>query len=244
MSLYIVILLTVAAFLTSIISATIGMAGGIVLLSFMTFFMELQNIVPVHGMVQLVSNISRTVSLRKFVFMPIVYPTLIGLPIGTYISTQLITSIENKEIFYFLISGLIFYTLFKPKKLPALKIPYWGFGILAVVQGILGPLVGATGPAIAAFYLRDDLNKEQMVATKAINQTFGHALKIPAFIYLGFDYLAFGMLTLLMCGAVIFGTQFGVKILHKIDEKTFRMIFRAALFVAAMRVLYKAIISF
>ncbi len=255
MSIFAILLLSVTAFLTAIISATIGMAGGIVLLSVMTFFItDHTTLIAVHGVTQLASNTTRSFKLRQHIYMPIIWPTLIGLPIGTYISTQLIQSIEHKEVFFFLVAALIFYTVFKPKKLPALKIPFWGFGFLAVIVGILGLLIGATGPLMAPFYLRDDLSKEQIVATKALNQTYGHLLKIPAIIYLSrlqgihpikFDYLEKDNLILigLMVAAVILGTHYGVKLLKKINEKTFRIVFKVALLAAACRVTYKAIMA-
>lgn len=237
------IILTISAALTAVISATAGMAGGIVLLSIMTFFLDLSVIVPVHGVVQLASNSTRTLALFKHIEKRILFPMMFGLPIGTFIATQIITSIENKEIFYFLIAALIFYVLFKPKKLPHLKIPFWSFGILGVLVGILNPLIGATGPFMAPFYLRDDLTKEQIVATKACAQAFGHLLKIPAFLYLGFDYSKYLLLTALMIAGVVLGTRYGVGLLKKINEKTFRLIFRSALFIAACRILYKGLVS-
>ena len=246
MSTIAIIILTVAACFTAIISATIGMAGGIVLLSIMTFFItDHLTLITIHAITQLTSNTTRSFKLKKHIFMPIIIPSLIGLPIGTFISVQIIQSIENKEVFFFFIAAIIFYTLFKPKKLPALKIPYWGFGILAVVVGIFNLLIGATGPLMAPFYLRDDLTKEQIVATKALNQAFGHLLKIPAIIYLGFDYFQAETITLITCmiGAVILGTHYGVKFLKKINEKLFRIIFKSALFLAACRVSYEAMNS-
>ncbi|MEZ4743542.1 MAG: sulfite exporter TauE/SafE family protein [Bdellovibrionota bacterium] len=237
------LILTFSAVFTSVISAVIGMAGGIVLLSIMTFFLDLSTIVPIHGFVQLTSNFSRSLRLRQHIEKRILIPTIIGLPIGTFISTQIIRSVSNKEIFYFLIATLIFYVLFKPKKLPQLKIPFWSFGILAIVVGILGPLIGATGPLMAPFYLRNDLNKEQIVATKASAQMAGHLLKVPAFLYLGFDYSKYLLLILLMSIGVIIGTNVGVSILSKINESTFRLTFRTALFIAACRITYKALAS-
>ncbi len=165
MSLFIIITLSICSFFTATLSAIIGMAGGIVLLAIMTFFLDLSVIVPIHGIVQLVSNTTRTLSLYPYIEKRIFFPSLIGLPLGTFVSTQIIAHISNREIFYFLIAALIFYTLFKPKKLPKLKIPFWSFGILSLVAGILNPLIGATGPFTAPFYLRDDLSKEQIIAT-------------------------------------------------------------------------------
>ena len=235
-----VVVLGLAAFVTSALSATIGMAGGIVLLSVMTFFLNLAVLVPIHGLVQLASNTTRTLKLRGHIVRPIVFPVVIGLCAGTYVATQIISSIEHREVFYLLIAALIFYTIFKPQRLPNLVIPYWAFGLLGFAVGVLSPLIGATGPLTAPFFLRDDFTKEQIVATKAFTQTIGHLLKIPAFLYLGFDYSKYLGLTLIMICGVVGGTYFGVGLLKKIDEQTFRTIFKIALFVAACRVTYKA----
>ena len=53
------ILLAAAAFLTAILSAIVGMAGGITLLSVMLLNLEPLVAIPLHGAVQLVSNGSR-----------------------------------------------------------------------------------------------------------------------------------------------------------------------------------------
>lgn len=240
MSIWIVtLILTIASFFAAGISAVIGMAGGIILLSIMTFFLDLSILIPIHGIVQLASNSSRALSLRESVETRILAPSIFGLIIGTAISTQLIQWIPNRESFYILIVALILYVLFKPKKLPALKIPYWAFGVLGLVAGVLNPIIGAIGPLIAPFFLREDLTKEQIIATKAATQTVGHLLKIPAFLYLGFDYLNHWVLISFMVLGVILGTQMGVRILKKVNEKTFRLVFRTALLIAALRLTYK-----
>ena len=175
-----VIILSFSSFFTAIISAVAGMAGGIVLLSIMTFFMSYQTIVPIHGCVQLVSNSTRCWLLRKNISWDIFIPFIIGLPLGTVIAVMLIKSIPSKDYFLLAIALLIFYTLFKPKKMPKLMIPKWCFSFIGFAVGFLGPLIGATGPMMAPFFLRDDLNKEQVVATKSSVQTMGHLIKIPA----------------------------------------------------------------
>ena len=68
------LVLVAAAFATSILSAIIGMAGGIVLLSVMLLFMEPLEAIPLHGAVQLVSNGSRTWIQRTHVERGIVCP--------------------------------------------------------------------------------------------------------------------------------------------------------------------------
>ena len=52
-------LLCLVAVFSSVISGVIGLAGGTILISFMTLFVPVQSIVPIHGCIQLASNSSR-----------------------------------------------------------------------------------------------------------------------------------------------------------------------------------------
>ena len=57
--------LTFVGFATSILSAVVGMAGGITLLSVMLLFYDPLVAIPLHGVVQLISNSSRAVIQRR-----------------------------------------------------------------------------------------------------------------------------------------------------------------------------------
>lgn len=242
MSPLVITILFISTSLAAIISAVSGMGGGIVLLSIMTVFLPMKLIVPIHGMIQLFSNSARTWFLRHSVIKKIFCWFLVGLPFGTLLSIKIIKTIENQEVFLVLIAVLIFYSVFKPKKLPELKIPYWAFSFIGFIVGFLGPLIGATGPMIAPFFIRDDFSKEQIIATKSSVQILGHLIKIPTFIYLGFNYQEHSYLIAILVVAALIGTKFGVKILGSVKDNHFRIIFKSALFLAGIRILYKVII--
>ena len=81
MAVVFIILGTVLA--TSILSGVIGMAGGIILLSVMLLFLEPLTVIPLHGVVQLVSNSSRTWIQREHVERSIVWRYALPLlPLG------------------------------------------------------------------------------------------------------------------------------------------------------------------
>lgn len=242
MSPLILTFLFICASLTSIISAVSGMGGGVVLLSILTIFLNISVIVPIHGIVQLISNSTRTWLLRDNVIKKIFLWFCLGIPIGTMIAIKIIKSIQNQEIFLIFIAILIFYSVFKPKKLPEIKLPFWCFSFIGIAVGILGPLVGATGPFIAPFFIRSDFTKEQIVATKSSVQVVGHLVKLPTFFYLGFNYFEHINLIVVLTAGALLGTHLGVKILGKIQDKSFRYIFKGALLLAGIRVLYKVLI--
>lgn len=234
-----VLILTAVAFFTSIISGVIGMAGGVTLFAVMTFFLPLNVIIPVHGMNQLFSNTLRSYFLRRYIRWRVFFYFLVGVPFGAFIAILIVKKFAYQDFALLLIALLIAYTLFKPKKMPHIKISERQFFFLGLVSSFLGIFVGATGPFIAPFFLRDDFSKEEIVATKASVQFLVHSIKIPTFIYLSFDYLAYIDLILLMVVGAAFGTKVGVSLLGRINDQIFRWIYRVALFAALVRILYK-----
>lgn len=98
-------------------------------------------------------------------------------------------------------------------------------------------------PLMAPFFLRDDLTKEGIISTKSSVQTVGHLIKIPVFLSVGFPYMEHILLISILTIAAVIGTRVGVHLLGKINEKVFRVIFRSALFLAAVRLIYKVTIT-
>ncbi len=232
--------LSIASLLTAVLSALCGMGGGVILLSIMTLFLPLSIIVPVHGLVQLFANFSRTFFLRSYINKVLVLSFAIGLPFGGALAISLLKKIDNTAIPYLLIAAIIFYTIFKPKKLPSISLGFKHFWLLGFLVGLFGPLIGSTGPFLAQFFIRDDLSRQEVVSNKAAIQFLGHLIKIPVFLSLGFQYQDYGLLTAIMIVCGIIGTNYGVKLLHVIEDSTFMKIFKIALTMAAIRLLYKA----
>ncbi|MHC4225110.1 MAG: hypothetical protein ACYSUN_14050, partial [Planctomycetota bacterium] len=76
-------ILGAAALATSALSAIVGMAGGITLLTVMLVFLDPLVAIPVHGAVQMVSNSSRAVIQRRHLRWGIIARyALLLLPMG------------------------------------------------------------------------------------------------------------------------------------------------------------------
>ena len=234
-----IIILSLCAIFTSIISAIAGMGGGVLLLSMMTFFLPYHLIIPIHGIVQLTSNLSRAYYLRKNVRWDFFNYFLIGTPIGFSISYFILKNFKSPNFFYLILASFILYVVFKPKKLPELKLKGFQWTILGIISAVQSSLLGATGPLLAVFFVRDDLKKEEIISTKAMQQLVTHALKIPLFLSLDFSYSDYSILIISMSACALIGTLGGVKILSKFDEKLFKKIFKSVLFISAIRLIYK-----
>ncbi|MEM8593814.1 MAG: sulfite exporter TauE/SafE family protein [Pseudomonadota bacterium] len=230
-----------AAVFTAMISGVIGMGGGVALLAIMSIVMPLQMVIPIHGVLQLNSNVMRSVLLHNYIQKKVVFAFMLGTPVGAFGAYFFVQSFFSEAFVLSLIVLFIVYSVFKPKEFPSLMLNQWQFTILAVFSGFMGILIGATGPLLAPFFLRDDYTKEQLVATKACSQIIIHLTKLPVFLALGFDYLAHLDLFLLMILGIVLGTAFGVRILKGTSDRYFMIIYKVVLCVVAIRLIAKVI---
>ena len=119
-------------------------------------------------------------------------------------------------------------------------LPRWVFLPAGFLGGIITVLIGASGPYLAAFFLRDDMDRHQIVATKAAIQTVGHLVKIPAFMSIGFAYREHLDLILPLIACAVVGTIIGTRILRRMREGVFQIAFRVFLAALALRLILDA----
>jgi uncharacterized membrane protein YfcA len=224
-----VIVLIVASFVTATVSGILGMAGGVTLLGVMTALLPSPIVVPLHGAVQLASNWTRTWAFRKHVRWPIFFvfmaPAVAGVGIAAGIWADLSLTWFRAWVGVFILAFLV-WRRFKPT---LRNPPLWSYALLGLSAGLLGIFVGATGPFLAPFFLRDDFDNEEVIATKAVCQMWIHLLKVPAFLALSFDYTPYLPVLGALIAAVIGGTYFGKHLLKMISKERFVFWFQAVL---------------
>jgi uncharacterized membrane protein YfcA len=110
---------------------------------------------------------------------------------------------------------------------------------IGFVAGVIGIFFGAIGPFIAPFFLRNDILKEELVATKATVQLITHFLKIPLFGFIGINVFHYWPLILILSIFLITGTIIGKKLLNKLSKKHFKIIFKIILTLIAIQMLVK-----
>ena len=85
------VILIVAAFITSSISAVLGMGGGIILLGIMALLIpDGYVVIALHGIIQLVSNITRSYVFREHIKGEIIRQYLPGAAFGLCLSSFII----------------------------------------------------------------------------------------------------------------------------------------------------------
>jgi uncharacterized membrane protein YfcA len=229
------------------------MGGGIILLGIMAIMIpEGYTVVALHGIIQLVSNFTRSYVFQQHIKKDIIrqyFPgAVLGLSLSALIIFLLITlfQVESaKEIKIDFLKPLIglFIIWFLFGRRPNPKDDQSNFFGVGIVSGITTVFIGATGPLIAPFFLKGKLTKETIIANKAVCQAISHSGKIPLFIYFfQFDYFAEMKLLIPLVIAVFIGTNFGKKILAFIPERVFQFLFRAALIIIAVKLIIDPLI--
>ena len=242
------VILIVAAFITSSISAVLGMGGGIILLGIMALIIpEGYIVVALHGIVQLISNLTRSFVFRDHIRKEIISQYLPGAILGLSLSSIIIFTLisffqvesatEIKIDFLKPLIGIfILWFLFGKRHKIKTKHPHF-FGVGAL-SGLCTVFIGATGPLIAPFFLKGKLTKENIIANKAACQAISHFGKIPLFI-LFFEFNYFSELEVLvpLTIAVFVGTNVGKQVLQFIPETVFRLLFRGMRTIIAIKLI-------
>ena len=237
------IILLVACFATATVSAILGMAGGVTLLGVMTALLPAPVVVPLHGVVQLASNWTRTWAFRRHVRWPIFFvfmaPAVLGVAIAATIRADLELTWFRAWVGVFIL-GFLVWRRYKPE---LRNPPLWSYAVLGLAAGMLGIFVGATGPFLAPFFLRDDFDNEEVIATKAVCQTWIHLLKVPAFLALSFDYGPYAPMLAALIAAVIGGTYFGKHLLKLISKERFVFWFQLVLALLAVYLIVSTFVT-
>jgi len=227
------------AFATSILSAIVGMAGGIILLSVMLLFLEPLVAIPLHGVVQLVSNSSRTWVQRSHVQWPIIGAySLLLVPmsfVGLRIAESLSPPVARLLIGVFVLTATWAPSLLLMGAHPEQANPRRRFVVLGGVVGMINMTVGATGPLIAPFFLNLGLARQGVIGTKAASQALGHFVKIAVFGIAGFVYADYAAMLVVLCAMVVAGTWVGSQALESVNELWFKRLFKTALTAVALR---------
>ena len=237
-------LLCGASIATGALSAVVGMAGGITLLALMLLFMDPFVAIPIHGVVQLVSNLSRTVAQRHHVRWGLL--ACFGAPLlpMAFAGIALSRSVPRAgaEI---AIGVFVLVATWRPAWLRfgvdrrgrARGAP--GRRMLAAgsVVGLFSTTVGATGPIAAPFFLHLGLDRRGLIGTQAASQTLQHLAKIVVFGAVGFAFRDWALPLAALSATALAGTWLGTRLLDRVSEADFRALYMGVLTVVALRLL-------
>ena len=234
--------LCLLSFVGSLIAASLGLGGGLLVLATMTLVLPPAVLIPIHGVVQIGSNGFRALIMPRHVKYAIVPAFMVGTLIGAAVGGKMVVSLDV-WVLQAVLGLFVLYATWAPKFRSSDPGPAKFFGV-GVVGGFGTMFVGGTGPLVAPFVNAACGERQQVVATHATLMTFQHLFKVIAFGLLGF---AFGPYIPLLVGLLLFGalgTLAGRNILNRLPEHVFRIGLRTILTLLATRLLYEAAVGY
>ncbi|MGM0951523.1 MAG: sulfite exporter TauE/SafE family protein [Pseudomonadota bacterium] len=233
--------LLLASALTSMITATLGAGGGVLLLVLMATWIPPAAIIPVHGMIQLGSNAGRATLTRRHVDWKVIAAFAPGVLVGAGLGAWLLVELPS-YLWQLTIALFVLYLCWGPK-LPKASFGAPGIFLASAVTSFISLFVGATGPLVAAFIKQMHTDRFRTVATFATAMVLQHAPKVLVFGVAGFVFSEWLLFILAMIACGFAGTWIGLHLLHSMSNRWFSLIFNIVLTLLALRLLWQAALS-
>lgn len=218
--------LFIASFIAWFLSMLAGGGSPFILIPTISLLLGAQSVAPVITTGLLMGNAQRGLVLWQHVDWRVTAWYVPGATIGALIGCYGLTQIHVEGLQLLFGVGLLIMVvnhLLAPKE-SQLTVKLWYFLPLSWLNAIGSGLIGSTGPVMNPVYLSYGLEKEAMVATKAINKAALHLVKLAAYAAFGSlnqDYLAYGLVIGL--GAIP-ANWLGKQVLAKMSVQQFRQL--------------------
>lgn len=232
------ILLVLVSFVTSAITAAVGLGGGVTLIAVMAALMPASALVPVHGVVQFGSNAGRALVQLKHVDWLIALWFAVGAVFGASLGGAIAVELPE-AVLKAGIGAFVLWVVWgsAPRLGKARKRVMAAAGFAST---FLSMFFGAAGPIGGAVLSTLDLPRHAFVANQAVTALIMHIFKIIAFGLLGFAFAPWAGLIVLMIASGFLGTLAGSHLLGRMNEKTFRTGFRWVMTALALNLLWQA----
>jgi uncharacterized membrane protein YfcA len=233
------LILVAIVFLTSCLTAVIGLGGGVLLLMLMPGLVPTAAILPLHALTQLASNLSRAGFGWRSIDFRIIPAFTAGALVGSWLGAGIYQDLDVR-----LLPAFIGITILAFTWLPLPLVRGGGDIALALVgffQTGLGMLAGATGPLGAAVLMQRNTQRDWLVVNTAVYMTVNHGLRVMAYFAIGFSYAPWWELLIAMVLAGICGSWLGTRLRGVVPQRGFHQWFRLLVSVLAVRMILLAL---
>lgn len=236
------IILAIANLITSAFTAITGLGGGMILIGIMPLFLPAIAIIPLHAVTQLSGNASRAWFGRQDIAWQPMKPFLFGSILGMIICGFLVQFISLQLIPLFI--GIYILLLQWSKWFNKMIRRFENFFVVGLLQTGLGVFVGTPGPLNIAVLNNHYEDNHVVVTTGALMMTVVHAGKLIVYLALGFSFLEYWRLLVMMMVMSIFGSWIGTKIRHKISSAWLKKILPYVLTLLAVKLIVDVLIKY
>lgn len=208
---------------TSFLSGIFGMAGGMILMGVLVALMPVSAAMVLHGAAQLTANGWRAMLWRRHVDLNIFGRFLLGL-LAAGLIFAFIGFIPDRAIVLITLGILPFLVVMIPRQYVPQVTSRWGAELCGLLNTAMQFIAGVSGPLLDVFYVRTEMDRRAVVATKAACQACAHLAKLVYFgqALSGSESLPGFLLGLAIIMAII-GTSLSKFVLERLNDHQFRL---------------------
>lgn len=216
------LLVAVSVMATSFISGVFGMAGGMVLMGILVAMMPVSAAMVLHGAAQLTANGWRALLWRGHIHWRIVGRFLIGLLLAG-LTFYFVGFIPDRALVLITLGLTPFLAVIIPRRHVPQVTDRGGAQLCGFLNTSMQFVAGVSGPLLDVFFLRTDMDRRAVVATKAACQATAHLAKLVYFSHALSAGTAISVellgLTIVMAMA---GTSLSKLVLERLSDHQFR----------------------
>ncbi|UNU73798.1 sulfite exporter TauE/SafE family protein [Moraxella nasovis] len=234
--------LSIINLFTSALAGITGVGGGTILIGLMPMFLPAFAIVPIHGITQLSSNVSRIWFGRDEIDFTHLKPFVIGAFTGVIVFGVLVRFVQLDLVPLF-IACYILLTQHSSRINQLLK-GIENFYLIGFLQVGIGMFVGAPGPLHMPMLLKLYDDKSVAVTVGSMMMTVVHTLKLMVYVSMGFAFWQYWQLIGLMVAAAVFGSYLGVRLRHRLPMTWLKVAMPWILTVIAIKIIWDNAVKF
>lgn len=217
------LLLTVVSVLvTSFVSGVFGMAGGMILMGVLVTFMPVSAAMVLHGAAQLTSNGWRAFLWRRHSDFRIFGRFLVGLLLSGLLFA-FIGFVPDRALVLITLGIVPFLVVLIPRRYVPQATSRGGAELCGFLNTSMQFIAGVSGPLLDVFYVRTEMDRRAIVATKASCQAAAHLAKLIYFGYaMGGGSAVPPLVIAIAVGTAVIGTSLSKFVLERLSDHQFR----------------------
>jgi uncharacterized membrane protein YfcA len=225
------------SFIAAAISGAFAIGGGFLMMGVCAAILPIAAVVPMHSALMLGTSLGRSYFFWKYVHwgitIPFILGCLIGAPAGTRVYVTLPETVIAVVVGVFMLGAVWFPPIgWRPR----FRHPFF---LVGVVHSFLSALF-SFGGVMQPLMMRTRLDKMQVVATLAVSLLAMNVFKLGGYAAFGFDFRPYALLIALSVLAGVAGSGLGRRIVERLPEERFRLVFKLIMTVLALQLFYRA----
>ena len=232
---------------TSLLTAIVGIGGGVLLLGILAVVVSPAILLPAHAFAQLSSNFSRALFYRNFVWWRQVCWQVIGVSCGAVIAYFSFGTLDE-DLWNILLGSYLFFivllnrlSLFKVVSSSKNIFRNLFFIPIGLFQGWLAVSVGISGPFQIPFLRKLGISHVSLIGTLAAMNSWAHISRVFVYTKQGLMTQQVALLAFILALGALIGSWLGHRVRNRFTSRVLAVALDLLLVVLGMRMIWRSL---